>query len=140
MEAATSQLTEVIRVFLESLNITPLSYASLFSTNIDVNDIQKLADEGVFPVLTGLAPAFTYAIVLSLARYVLQIILFKPLAMKLMRVRDVPVTINARIDQRFANAANKSPKVCVYSSGVNCTDLLHYRSGPIDQGGSTVLF
>ena len=75
--AAVDAITAFIKVFLDSLNIRPSSYARLFPTLIDVNDIDKLADEGLFPVLSGLAPSITYCLLLGVARLVLTKFVFK---------------------------------------------------------------
>ena len=70
-------ITGVIGSFLTSLNVQPSHYGFMFPPEIEPAKITAMVDEGVFPTLTGLAPALTYALLLSLARYVLHFILFK---------------------------------------------------------------
>eukprot|EP01036_Dinobryon_divergens_P028877 gene28877-37889_t len=48
-----------------------------------------MIEDKVFPTLAGLAPAFSYAIVLSILRYVFHYILFKPLALRSMKIKEV---------------------------------------------------
>lgn len=66
-----------IKAGLASLHLTPASYGFLFPPEINHEQIQNMVDQGVFPTVEGLAPAFTYAIILSLIRFFLHHILFK---------------------------------------------------------------
>lgn len=65
------QVTRVVRTLLEYLNIQPESYRFLFPAGKDSETIRQLVTDGVFPVISSLAPAFTYAIVLGIIRFLL---------------------------------------------------------------------
>jgi hypothetical protein len=58
-------------------DIPPTSYMYFFPPEIDVTRIKVLIDAKVFPTISKLAPAITYAIVLSIARYILHHVFFK---------------------------------------------------------------
>lgn len=72
-----SAITNVIEGFLASLNIQPSSYAFMFPPEIEAEKIAQMVNDKVFPTVTGLAPALTYALLLSLTRYILHFVLFK---------------------------------------------------------------
>ena len=65
------QVTGVVRTLLEYLNIQPESYRFLFPAGKDSETIRQLVTDGVFPVISSLAPAFTYAIVLGIIRFIM---------------------------------------------------------------------
>ena len=65
------QGTKVVKSLLEYLNIQPESYRFLFPAGKDSETIRQLVTDGVFPVISSLAPAFTYAIALSVIRFVM---------------------------------------------------------------------
>jgi hypothetical protein len=74
MEVIANQIeqgTRVVRTLLEYLNIQPESYRFLFPAGKDSETIRQLVTDGVFPLISSLAPAFMYAIALSVVRYVL---------------------------------------------------------------------
>ena len=61
---------------LSKIPLYPTQYSFLFPTKrIDLKIILDLYDTGIFPRLADLAPAFTYAVLLSIARFVLQRVL-----------------------------------------------------------------
>jgi hypothetical protein len=57
---------------LALIHLRPKQYATLFPPLVTMEKIYSLIDEGKFPVLEQLAPAFTYCIILSIIRYLLQ--------------------------------------------------------------------
>ena len=67
---------ELIERGLESLSVN-INYNQLFPPSVDYSQVQNMIENKVFPTLSGLAPAFSYAIVLSVLRYVLHYIPFK---------------------------------------------------------------
>ena len=77
MAQAFHIINDVIKAGLASLKIMPSSYPFLFPPDIKPEQIQQMVEQGVFPTLEGLAPAITYAILLSLARFLLHIFVFK---------------------------------------------------------------
>jgi hypothetical protein len=63
---------------LASLRLRPMHYAFIFPhTTITIQEIEALFDQGLFPNLADLAPAFTYCIIFSVARFFLQNYLIK---------------------------------------------------------------
>lgn len=112
-------LTDLIEGFLASLNIQPASYAFMFPPEIESAKILQMVNDKVFPTVTGLAPALTYALLLSLARYILHFILFKvcyfccfaasfelfpyhffqPLALRSMKLKDIKFVNIPEIDK-----------------------------------------
>lgn len=70
-------INDIIKAGLASLKIMPSSYPLLFPPEIKPERIQQMVEQGVFPTVEGLAPAITYAILLSLARFLLHIFVFK---------------------------------------------------------------
>jgi ceramide synthetase len=60
-----------------------------------------LIDEGKFPVLEQLAPAFTYCIILSAIRYLLQNFFMVPLAEWSMQIKSIPFVPVRDIDRVF---------------------------------------
>lgn len=71
------QLTGLIASGLRVLDIGPEAYAYMFPPEIDFPQIQRMVQDGVFPTVEGLAPAFACCILLSLARFLLHITAFK---------------------------------------------------------------
>lgn len=57
---------------LRKVQFHPSYYAFLFPPVVTRETVYQLIDDKVFPILPDLAPAFTYAIILSLLRFVLQ--------------------------------------------------------------------
>lgn len=57
---------------LNSFQIRPSHYSFMFPPQLSPEEIDNLHDQGVFPKLGGLAPAVTYAILLSFIRFFLQ--------------------------------------------------------------------
>lgn len=72
-----SQSNAVFAVLLGSVGLRPKHYAFFYPPDTTVEQIETLFDQGIFPSLVDLAPALTYCIMLSLARYVLQHYLIK---------------------------------------------------------------
>jgi hypothetical protein len=66
-------MTELVR----KINFNPSSYLFMFPTTVDSETIMGLVDQNFFPVLTDLAPALTYAILLGAVRFLLQRFIFK---------------------------------------------------------------
>lgn len=64
-----SRCTDLVHSLLTSLNIQPTSYLFLFPAGKDADMVKQLVADGVFPTIPGLAPAITYAIVLSILRF-----------------------------------------------------------------------
>lgn len=113
-------ITKVVEEFLVSLNVAPTSYIGFFPSELDVVKFQKMLDDNVFPTISGLAPAITNAILLSIARLILHRILFEvsrstlsfpswfcvnavlcsqPMAMYVMNIREKPQEKCAQIDK-----------------------------------------
>ena len=64
-----SKCTDIVHSLLSSLSIQPESYLFLFPSGKDADTVRQLVADGVFPTIPGLAPAITYAIVLSALRF-----------------------------------------------------------------------
>ena len=76
IEYFTIPSIEFIERALDSLSVY-VNYNQLFPPSVDYSQVQNMIEDKVFPTLAGLAPAFSYAIVLSILRYVFHYILFK---------------------------------------------------------------
>lgn len=70
-------ITGVFEGFLSSLDIQVTAYDFLFPPAIDQAKIALMIKEKVFPTVKGLAPALTYALLLSISRYILHYLLMK---------------------------------------------------------------
>ena len=77
MASIMETMNDVIKVGLASLQIQPSAYSYLFPLEVTPGQIQELVLKNVFPTVEGLAPAFTYAILLGIARYLLHLLVFK---------------------------------------------------------------
>jgi hypothetical protein len=77
MDAVLEPVNAVIRTVLGSLHITPSFYGGLFPPDLKPERIQEMLDSGVFPTMEGLAPAFTYCIILGLTRYFLHVFIIQ---------------------------------------------------------------
>jgi hypothetical protein len=64
--------TTAFRGALDLIPLSPKHYFFLFPDKLSYNEIIQLWRAGIFPRLSGLAPAFTFAVLLSFVRYVLQ--------------------------------------------------------------------
>lgn len=64
--------TNFFASLLALIQLRPKHYSTLFPPLITLDKIYSLIDEGKFPVLEQLAPAFTYCIILSIIRFLLQ--------------------------------------------------------------------
>lgn len=64
-----SKCTDIVHKLLSYLRIQPESYLFLFPSGKDADTVRQLVADGVFPTIPGLAPAITYAIVLSVLRF-----------------------------------------------------------------------
>lgn len=64
--------TQFFASVLALIQLRPKHYSTLFPPLVTLEKIYSLIDEGKFPVLEQLAPAFTYCIILSVIRYMLQ--------------------------------------------------------------------
>lgn len=72
MEAVSNQIrasTNFVRDLLDALDIQPESYRFLFPAGKDAETIKQLVIDGVFPVISSLAPALIYALLWSIARF-----------------------------------------------------------------------
>ena len=69
--------TNVVRNLLDLLNIKPEYYRFLFPAGKDAVTINLLEREGVFPVISSLAPALSYAVLLSGIRFIMSHAFFK---------------------------------------------------------------
>jgi hypothetical protein len=69
--------TNLFANLLASINLRPDHYATLFPHVVTLDHINELAQSGKFPLLPDLAPAFTYAIIMSVIRLCLQSFLMK---------------------------------------------------------------
>ena len=74
------EVTNVVRNFLDLLDIKPEYYRFLFPAGKDAVTIKLLVDEGVFPIISSLAPALSYAVLLSAARFIMSHAFFKVIA------------------------------------------------------------
>lgn len=74
------EVTNVVRNFLDLLDIKPEYYRFLFPAGKDAVTIKLLVDEGVFPVISSLAPALSYAILFSAIRFIMSRAFFKVIA------------------------------------------------------------
>jgi hypothetical protein len=70
-------ITEIVRGFLASLQVHPSSYSFLFPPALNSQEMDQMIANGVFPTIEGLAPAVTYSILLSAARFILQYLIFQ---------------------------------------------------------------
>eukprot|EP01038_Epipyxis_sp_PR26KG_P005920 gene5920-8165_t len=109
--------TSIFEHGLESLNITPSSYEWLFPLRFSPEELQSFADNKVFLPISGLAPAFTYALILSFVRFFLHHFGLKPLALWAMKIQEVPFVSNGSIDKALPITvknldANKIKKYC----------------------------
>jgi len=77
VQRAFDATTAVIRGGLTWLDVRPESYRFLFPAGKDAETIRKLVADGYFPTIPHLAPAFTYASVLSLVRFFMQLLILK---------------------------------------------------------------
>jgi len=77
VQRAFDATTAVIRGGLTWLDVRPESYRFLFPAGKDAETIRKLVADGYFPTIPHLAPAFTYALVLSLVRFFMQLFILK---------------------------------------------------------------
>lgn len=69
--------TQFFAFLLDQIHLEPKHYATLFPPLVSLDQIYELLHQGRFPVLSQLAPALTYAIILSLIRFILQTFLMK---------------------------------------------------------------
>lgn len=69
---AFDAVTQFFASVLALIQLRPKHYSTLFPPLVTLEKIYSLIDEGKFPVLEQLAPAFTYCIILSVIRFVLQ--------------------------------------------------------------------
>ena len=71
-----SQLMDSSNAFfaagLKMIGLLPKHYATMFPPTVTLDYINQLVEEGVIFTLPDLAPAFTYAIILSVIRFLLQ--------------------------------------------------------------------
>lgn len=80
MEVVSDQITvwtNVVRNLLDSLNIQPESYRFLFPAGKDAETIKQLVIDGVFPVISSLAPALIYALFWSITRFAMNHLILK---------------------------------------------------------------
>jgi len=84
---AITALSSSIKSLLLQMDIQPSTYSYLFPKNHQA-DIDANVKLGLFPTIPDLAPALTYALLLSISRLVLHYILFKPLAKFAMKISD----------------------------------------------------
>ena len=70
-------ITRYIEAALRSLNVGPEAYLFMFPPEVDLARINQMVADKVFPTVEGLAPAFTYAILLTFARFFLHLLVFK---------------------------------------------------------------
>ena len=82
MEAVSNQIivwTNFVRDLLDALNIQPESYRFLFPAGKDAETIKQLVIDGVFPVISSLAPALMYALLWSITRFAMNHLILKVL-------------------------------------------------------------
>ena len=78
MAIVINAITNIVRSFLDYLNVQPTeTYGFLFPPEIDSAVIIQMVKDKVFPTLSGLAPATTYFILFSVARLVLNGLVFR---------------------------------------------------------------
>lgn len=71
------QISAAIKVLLVKMDVQPSSYKFLFPPSLEQSEIDMKVRLGVFPTIPDLAPALTYALILSISRLILHYILFK---------------------------------------------------------------
>jgi len=102
----------------------------MFPPSVDSSQIQNMIDDKVFPTLSGLAPAFSYAIMLSLLRYILHFLLFKPLALRSMKIKEIKFVSNPNIDRSLPSKATAYSRDAILEycklSGMEDTDVNDY--------------
>ncbi len=64
-------ITDIFRNLIDKIPLHPRDYHGLFPL-LSAEDLDRLYAEGVIHKLSELAPALTYCLFLSLARYILQ--------------------------------------------------------------------
>eukprot|EP01033_Poteriospumella_lacustris_P020428 gene20428-14964_t len=96
---------------LALIHLRPKQYATLFPPLVTMEKIYSLIDEGKFPVLEQLAPAFTYCIILSIIRYLLQNFLMVPLAEWSMQIKSVPFVPIKEVDKSLPFKGAKTADV-----------------------------
>jgi len=115
---------------LGKLNVTAEAYQTFFPPETKLDDIQAMVDQNTFPTLEGLAPAFTWCIILTIARYFLHYLAFKPLAETTMKIREVPLIAIPDIDKAFPKAKDyvepTSVKAYCQTSGRKALDVKKY--------------
>jgi len=62
---------------LSAFPVDPSYYYILFPTQVSLEDVRNLIKIGVFPTTVSLAPALSYAVILSVIRFILQRYLVK---------------------------------------------------------------
>lgn len=67
-----SVMNTFFRTVLLSIQPAPKHYSFLLPNVVTVQFIDELITQNIFPTLSELAPAITYSIFLSLARFLLQ--------------------------------------------------------------------
>ena len=77
MANLVGSLNEMMANLVGKLGLNPSSYLYMFPTTVDPETIMELVDKKFFPVLTDLAPALTYALMLGAARFLLERFIFK---------------------------------------------------------------
>lgn len=92
--------------FIDKITVSyrPSIFGPVFPyTRIPINEIDQLYLEGVFPKISGLAPAIIYCVLFSIARYILQHYIVKPFAIKAMDLKNIQFTSNKKYDKYFKN-------------------------------------
>jgi hypothetical protein len=77
MAGIHASLTLAVEKFLHSLGITPNAYLYLFPDDMNLEKMNSMISDGVFPTVHKLAPALIHAFFFTLARYVIHYLLFK---------------------------------------------------------------
>eukprot|EP01041_Mallomonas_annulata_P001469 gene1469-2828_t len=91
------------------LNMRPSSYSWMYPPTSQLQDMDRLASEGKFPILSHLAPSILYAIGFCIIRYVLKIALVKPMAIYLLQINVVQLENIENIDS--SSVVRKSKKL-----------------------------
>jgi hypothetical protein len=71
------KVSEIIESIIKTFDVHPDSYYFLFPPGIEINKIETMVADKVFPTIPSLAPAITCAIFLSLIRFVLHYLVFQ---------------------------------------------------------------
>lgn len=73
----TNQVDGLFAHILDSFHLKPGHYVFFAPPGFEADQLNEMYDNGQYPKLSGLAPAITYAILFSIARFFIQHYLIK---------------------------------------------------------------